>query len=272
MDILSKASCVVLVPVHKWPLSPQEQYSLDRTHQLLSQHYTCMLLLPEHLLSVALEVLPQWRHQVVANKHLSSIKSYSRMLKASWFYNLFVSFDYMLLCQPDALLISGDLSTWLEKGYSYVGAPWLKNQPKKGEKPEFLGVGNGGFSLRKIADFRRALRGWRYLPNRHHFAPHILFQPLVWFKHRLLYAWNRPPLQYHNNEDLFWGLIVPRHCDFFKLPTAEEALAFAFEAAPEACYHHLGQVLPLGCHAWEKNEPDFWRELGSRGIVGDLRF
>ncbi|MEY3100565.1 MAG: hypothetical protein RIS63_1467 [Bacteroidota bacterium] len=271
MDKLSKASCVVLVPVHKWPLTPQEHYSVDRTFRLLSPHYPCVLLLPERLSNVVSESLSHWQHQVVSNKYLSSTKSYSRMLMASWFYDLFISYEYMLLCQPDAMLISGDLAPWLDKGFSYVGAPWLKNKPKKGEKPEYLGVGNGGFSLRRIADFRRVLRGWRYLPNNHHFAPHKLLQPLVWFKHRLLYAWNRPPLQYHNNEDLFWGMIVPRHCEFFTLPTAEEALAFAFEAAPEACYHHLGQVLPLGCHAWEKFEPEFWRKLGSQGIAGDLR-
>ena len=253
------ASCVVLVPLHQWPLSPAEQYSVERTYALLGDQYSCVLLLPERLAAVVGAALPHWQQQVVVNKHLSSVPAYSRMLMAPWFYERFAAYDYMLLCQPDALLISGDLAPWLQKGFAYVGAPWLSNQPVVGEKPEFLGVGNGGFSLRRIADFRRVLRGWRYLPSRHHFAPHPLLQPLVWFKHRLLFAWNRPPFQYQNNEDLFWGMIVPRHCDFFKLPPPEEALHFAFEAAPEACYHWLGQKLPLGCHAWQKFEPDFWR-------------
>lgn len=252
-------SNIVVVPVHRWPLRTAEYASVARTYRLISEQCDCQLLVPERLASLVKEAMPHWQLKVVADKHLSSIAAYSRMMQAPWFYDNYSSYTYMLLCQPDALLLSNQLEAWTSKGYSYVGAPWLAPDWQLGEPLRFLGVGNGGFSLRKIADFRKVLSGWRYLPSKHHFSPHALLTPLVWVKHRLLFAWNRPPFQYRNNEDLFWGLIVPRSCSFFTIPPAEEALQFAFEQEPEASLA-LTSKLPMGCHAWEKFNRAFWEE------------
>lgn len=60
------------------------------------------------------------------------------------------------------------------------------------------------------------------------------------------------------NEDLFWGLFVPARCSFFKVPRAQDAIAFAFEAHPDYLYQLNQRVLPFGCHAWQRYQPKFW--------------
>ena len=45
----------------------------------------------------------------------------------------------------------------------------------------------------------------------------------------------------------------------FRIPSKDIAINFAFELQPELCYDLAGKNLPFGCHAWEKNNLDFWR-------------
>lgn len=63
------------------------------------------------------------------------------------------------------------------------------------------------------------------------------------------------------NEDLFWGLFVSAQCSFFKVPRAQDAIAFAFEAYPEYLYQLNHQRLPFGCHAWQRYQPEFWQQV-----------
>ena len=79
-------------------------------------------------------------------------------------------------------------------------------------------------------------------------------------------------------EDGFWTLVVPDYIRKTKLtgnplqklyhkvfnvtlnvPTAKEAIPFAFEMCPSYLYHENGNCLPFGCHAWQKQEPGFWK-------------
>jgi hypothetical protein len=63
------------------------------------------------------------------------------------------------------------------------------------------------------------------------------------------------------NEDLFWSLFVAPSCDFFTIPDASEAIAFAFEAHPEYLFDLNQQQLPFGCHAWRRYNPEFWERM-----------
>jgi hypothetical protein len=40
--------------------------------------------------------------------------------------------------------------------------------------------------------------------------------------------------------------------------SVDEALRFAFEAAPRECFERNGRRMPFGCHAWEKFDRGFW--------------
>jgi hypothetical protein len=128
-----------------------------------------------------------------------------------------------------------ELLEWCEKGYDYIGAPWVRIPPPN-KKVIFnlskflLGkVGNGGFCIRNVQKFYRSA---------------IFYRPLSWL--------------FPKNEDFFWCLMMPKLNPFFSIPSAAVALRFAFELDPSDCYKKLGDQLPFGCHAWEKYEPEFW--------------
>ena len=68
------------------------------------------------------------------------------------------------------------------------------------------------------------------------------------------------------DEDLFFAMssrISPR----FKAPNAIHAARFALEREPRT-YYKITKQMPMGAHAWEKWDKDFWRDEFSRlGIV-----
>jgi hypothetical protein len=145
----------------------------------------------------------------------------------------------MLVYQLDTFVFENNIDEWCDKGFDYVGAPWIDVQwtEKLNAKIPYVDkliypVGNGGLSLRKVKTF---YYGSIYL---------YLVTVLLWKK-----KWH---------EDLFWSTAGKRLIPFFKIPKVKEALKFAFEEHPEKCFELNNRILPFGCHAWEKFNPDFW--------------
>ena len=64
---------------------------------------------------------------------------------------------------------------------------------------------------------------------------------------------------YRGYEDQFWGISVPKKFAWFRVPSFEEAAAFAFEMQPRRLFDLNHEVLPFGCHAWWKYDLDFWK-------------
>ena len=80
------------------------------------------------------------------------------------------------------------------------------------------------------------------------------------------FAYRNTQINVDVNEDVFWGLFVSAHCDFFTVPPLEEAMAFAFEAEPGYLYSLNAHRLPFGCHAWQRYDEGFWdRQLSLNG-------
>ncbi|EWC48352.1 hypothetical protein DRE_02121 [Drechslerella stenobrocha 248] len=68
------------------------------------------------------------------------------------FYKLFLPAEWLFVFQLDSMICANSrvsLDDWVEKGYTWVGAPW---NAKGG-----LGGGNGGFSLRRMSYLIRLL-------------------------------------------------------------------------------------------------------------------
>jgi hypothetical protein len=62
------------------------------------------------------------------------------------------------------------------------------------------------------------------------------------------------------NEDGFWGLIAPQITKKFKTAPVEKAIKFSFDRYPDVLYKMNNYQLPFGCHAWDKRNPEFWKE------------
>lgn len=182
-------------------------------------------------------------------------------MRSREFYAAFSGFSHVLIAQTDSLVLRDELETWCGKDYAYVGAPWFVGGSEPRHPLEFLGVGNGGFSLRRIADFLRVLAHPRRIPNFLRVQVGDVGLRGGWaqrFKHEWLMAYNFKPLFPTLHEDLFWGILVPAVCPFFRVPEPAEASRFAFEAEPQFLYALNGGKLPFGCHAWERYDREFW--------------
>ena len=254
--------CVVLVPVYQWPLKSMEMLSLVNTAKKLAEH-DLVVVCPERVKSfLPLKIGEKTISSVVFNeKYFSSIAGYNKLLTSRKFYKCFSAYEYMLIVQLDALVISDQLNFWCEHNYSYIGAPWFVGFTEPEQPHRFLGVGNGGFSLRSCEDCIRVLSSLKCM----RFSDKLIYSlarktsPLG-FLNRNVFKFNIHPLSPEVNEDAFWGILASSTFDLFKVPTPEVALRFAFEVEPRFLFKLSQGVLPFGCHAWEVYDRLFWVE------------
>lgn len=209
---------------------------------------------------------------------LASVATYNAMLLQGWFYRLFVDWTYLLIFQLDAWILGDDLSTWLKKNYTYIGAPWTGHL---GPDTPDVGVGNGGLSLRRVSEMIRICESplWRFMPvfrwrklayrmtlfRRYHLFPPSQ-RPLLFFKRLCLFVvmsfgW-RNTLAYYarigNQEDHILSVYAPCVYRWIRIPTMDVAAAFSIESNPRQTMAEYGVKRPFGCHAWEKHDRDFW--------------
>jgi hypothetical protein len=269
----ARVNAAVLVPMYRSMLSISEEYSFRNTLNILGQHD--IYVIGPKKIRCFLESFRKnnnLNYKIVfyKDRYFESISGYNKLMLSKNFYKSFSSYSHILIVQTDALVFYDRLDYWCSCDYSYIGAPWFTgfNTP---ELPlSFLGVGNGGFSLRRVDDFIRVLSMRKFVSN---FSIHIdekssfIRSNVRHFLNRFVFSYNFYPFFPRVNEDKFWGLLVPKCWDFFKVPPPPEAIAFSFEVEPEHLYLLNKSELPFGCHAWEKHDKNFWMAvLEKRGI------
>ncbi len=230
---------IIVIPIYKKTPSENDVISLRQTNRVLGNHYPIAFVCPDDLeVSGYEKLIPKASFIRLQATHFQGISAYNRLLTSPFFYKIFKKYKYILICQTDVYVFKNELKEWCEKGFDYIGSPWLIPPPQVKEKVFFdlnkyvVGkVGNGGFSLRKTNTFYR-----------------------LSFFTSLIYK------IFPKNEDFIWCFLIPKIYPLMRFPTADEALPFAFELLPSECYEKLGH-LPFAVHAWEKYEPDFWKEF-----------
>jgi hypothetical protein len=228
-------SVAVVIPIYKANPTLAEKASVAQTLAVLHQHHIYYVI-PKGL-SLSKYPMSQNVRIIEFNPtYFLSVKSYNKLMFSASFYKKFKSFQFMLLVQTDAWVFRDELNTWTEKGFDYVGAPWIQIPPLQ-KKPLvhlakllYQRVGNGGFCLRRVSTFYRICV---YMP----FLSYI----------------------FTKNEDLFWGYFAQK-LGLIKTPDWKQALMFSFELAPSKAFALNCNQLPMGCHAWEKYENKFWKK------------
>jgi Protein of unknown function (DUF5672) len=232
----------VVIPVYKPEMNASEQQSFRQCMAVLG-HYPIILVKPESLDASAWQAA----HPVIQIKNFpdhffNDIAGYNRLMVSTNFYTSFLEYKYILIYQLDAFVFSDRLREWCQRGFDYIGAPHID--------PERWSVGgkdpgnyfqnrriflNGGFSLRNVRAFIR-------------FLTIFYFFRQTWF----------------TNEDGLFSLHFIRLRPFgplLRLPGWPDALDFSLEFHPRLGYELNQNKLPFGCHAWEKYDPDFWKEF-----------
>ncbi len=251
-----QAPAVVVIPVYKPTPSPLEAFSLARCAAVLARHPVTFFgprsldYAPYQAMIPAATITP------FDDRYFRSLIGYNELMLAPTFYEAFTRFEFLLIYQPDAYVFEDRLAEWCARPYDYLGAPWL------GDDGEWCGVGNGGFSLRRVSACLDALGTKRRLspaevwdhatrttPNpvvrmlkyyRKLLAHFGLFNDVGWFLRRFLRA-SAP-------EDMFWAFHAPRYHPAFRVAPAEEAVHFAVEAGLEKAWRQLEGRPPFGCH------------------------
>jgi len=255
---------IIVIPIHKEQPTHDELMSLQQCISVLGEHRICVVC-PEALnINVYRNFFSShgadWSVERFPNRFFDGIKGYNLLMLDKSFYMRFADYKYMLIYQLDAWVFRDELDEWCEKGYDYIGAPWIENQ---NGVLTFAGVGNGGFSLRRIQHFidvlscRGPVRTGKQLKLEPSFKNRI---------YRLLYSmgyqntinyYKKDPTLY---EDIFLSIFLSNTKLRAKMPDPETAALFAFEKHPALLYSKTGR-LPFGCHAWMKYEYElFWRK------------
>lgn len=255
-------ACVV-IPIHSPNPSPYELISLQQCFKILSI-YDIKLVAPVGLvLDNYQKVIPACEVIFIDPQWQSSLIGYNRLKMSKFFYSLFAAYEYMLTYELDAFIFRDEIQDWCAKGYDYIGAPWFEGYNTVGPNSKLLGVGNSGFSLRRISSVVRALESIyyrnpkEYETGRKNRLKAYFKTPYRWIQNKF---GENPTVQTSGlYEDRFYSEIVPEHLPYFKVAPVEEALQFSFEVSPERLFVLNNMQLPTGCHAWWRYNLAFWQ-------------
>ena len=262
---MTKAN-IVVIPIHKVTPYTEEINSLCQCIEILGRHPICIVCPKIFDEAIYKNIFSNKKCSLIIerfdNSFFDSIAGYNRLMLDNVFYSRFSNFKYMLIYQLDAWVFRDELDYWCNQGYDYIGAPWIKRKGKDNTF-EFDGVGNGGFSLRRIQHFidvlsyKGPIRDCSKLNLKPSFKNRIYkFLYSHGYQNTISYLKKDETLY----EDIFLSIFLSDTKLKANIPTPEIASQFAFEKEPSYLYS-LSLKLPFGCHAWQKYEYDtFWKQ------------
>ena len=253
----------IVIPIYKKDPTLDDTTAINQAFKLL-KGYDITFVHPKSLDITNYKKFGEATFKAFNDTYFESIYGYNQLMLNVEFYEAF-SKKYILIYQTDAFIFKDDLNYWCEKDYDYIGAPWIRSKEKlplikkiwdysiccvksftnyhssgKTQKNKSLlynQVGNGGFSLRKREKFIEVLKA-------------LSQQVAIYLK----------PINKSNfyAEDVFFSIEPKRNNITFKKPNYKEACLFAVENKAEKALAFNNQVLPMGCHRWNKENRAFW--------------
>jgi hypothetical protein len=229
--------CIALIPIYKPRFDADEERNIRVSlENLKGQDCVVSWLAPNRIeRSYYDSTYPGVAWSFHDDRYFRSIQDYSRLLLTDSFYETYYNHEFMLILQPDAVVLKPTLNEWLDKPYDYVGAPWPKGWEyplpiRLGDKVESVPcrafVGNGGLSLRRsrkivelLQDFPEARSAW---------------------------------VEIGNPEDLLISMVATLSGSLV-IPTIGAAARFSIELEPSFLQRLIGNDPPLGMHG--RGEP-----------------
>lgn len=262
---------VIVIPIYKnySDLTIGEKKSLQRSLEVFENNDLVLLVSDSISISSYKSCLKnKILYKCISNSHFYNTDTYSKLLISSYFYSLFNSYKWMLICQLDAYVFKNVLHSYVDRNdFFFIGAPVVNTNIKDWENQTW--VGNGGFSLRRIDECIKVSQKLEFIKTKLNIFPSFLLMGNSFISgvFRLTLEkifkikFNKFLLRYLNgykvNEDIFWCLWVPTFLTNFKISDIYTASRFSFETSPKEMYNSILQM-PMGCHAWEKYDPDYW--------------
>ena len=158
--------CIV-TPIWRERLAPEEQWCVHTTERSAAAQHR-LFAAPKSLdVSWYRENFPKRRYWHVDDCVLESVSSYNAWVLSPDFYRALSSFDFVVICQSDAVILR-EPALSEDPPWDYVGAPWTppirvtiwRGRARLGRFWSRIGrhrleVGNGGLSIRRVVAFTR---------------------------------------------------------------------------------------------------------------------
>ena len=270
--LAKQPNVIILIMSHKEHLEPYEVISMKQCYKILG-HYPIKFICPKGLnVEEYLQINPEASFDFIPSHWQSTYINALVLKTVPFLFKRYQAYDYILFHELDAFVFKDELMEWCRKGYSFIGAPWLGGWEVAEPSQSFIGVGNGGFSLRNVRDHLRAISSFSYIEKpaelwqRLKSAP-VTRKPYLLFDmtEKLTIRNNTNPLfndwLNKRSEDTFWGMVVAKNFEWFNVADPLEAMQFSFEVQPQHLYALNNNCLPFGCHAWWKYGLEFWRPI-----------
>ena len=259
---------VIVIPVYKTCPDETEKMSLRQCLKVLSDYEIC-LICPYGLSTTVYDEVANGKMKTerFAQNYFENISGYNDLMKSHMFYERFKNYDYLLIYQLDAWVFRDELEEWCVRDYDYIGAPWFENWYSHEEGYDFMCVGNGGLSLRKVKKFlsitepsMQRLRSYKQILDRNRGWCRY-WQSIVQYFSRN----NKVNVFAEQNkdrwEDVYFCYDLKASRLELRVPDCKEAAQFSMETSPKYIFNEVNKGhLPFGCHAWKKYQyEEFWK-------------
>lgn len=267
-------TCAIVTPIYRPIPEPHEVVSITNNLSVLKDH-DIFLLHPKSLnlqpyLALQKPSEKEFKFLALADENFTDIAAYNRLMISRQVYDSFSDYDYILIAQTDSYTFEDLLGAWMLLDYDYIGAPWVGILGEQ-QEPTLVGVGNGGFSLRKTTAFQE-------ISLSHDFA---LANDAYDRLKQLFDADQAPRLQAleeslkagYVNEDIYYSYFASSiHQVDLNIPDPVSAAHFSFELYAQHLYEEVtNKVLPFGCHSWHRSEIKFWSQFLPHPYLGQVQ-
>lgn len=219
----------VVVPIYRQSLTKLEYIAYRQLINILGE-FDIIFMAPEKLIISPEINEKEIKFEYFDQEFFESINAYNRLMLSEHFYKRFIEYQFILIYQLDAFVFKNELQYFCDLGYDYIGAPWPYGfWPYTLARRKPMYVGNGGFSLRRVAACIEALN----------------------FNKELIERYKEV------SEDVFFSACNSAN---FKVAPVDVALCFSFETDVRSCFEANNNHLPFGCHAWPRYNLDFWKK------------
>ena len=218
--------CVVVIPVYKNSFTDVEVISLKRIVNILNE-YDIVIIIPEGLDISAFNIYLTAEINIIKfnRNYFNGFDGYNTLMLSETFYQTFIKYKYVLICQTDVFVLSNKLDYFIDLNMDYIGAPIVSCHPWKNELKSI----NGGFSLRNVA------RTLSFLEKHREQAD----------------AWKYA-------EDQFFQCVIQEDDDYI-IADVKTALLFAFDRFDQLSFRLNNKKYPMAVHAWFKGDLE-WQQ------------
>jgi len=262
MSEIASSNAAIVIPIYKEfdNLSKTERKLLSKIKNVFVNR-KIFIVLPKSL-NKSFQSYEQFQAISFDDYFFENKFSYSKLLCRKEFYQAFNNFDYVQLIQPDCWVFEDKINHFANLGLDYIGAPWMEGGFDGFPQKKLWKVGNGGFSLRRVKTFLSILdeienspKGRMRVFNSHKKGMVGIIKNFG-IRNNLKHYIKEAP-----GEDIFWTHYIPQVFSEkdFKIADPITGARYSFEVHPRFLFEKVTNgKLPMGCHNWRNNEPDFW--------------